>query len=1184
MEPPEANLAGATAERFAVLSRVGIALLREEDESRLLHLIAQTACELTGAAFAAFTVRPVDEEGEPLVPSEGNLFHLDAIVGVTPEQEALLGRMPLGEEGLLVPILRHGVPVRVADTFTFPHQSGDRSLSEGQDAASQAASAQGSLPQEELRSMGLPRGYPVVRSFLGVPLLDHRGQVRGGLLLGHPEPARFTQEDELLLVSLAAQATVALETARVSRLAQKRAQELQVILERISDGVVLVDPHGMIVRENGAARRVRERLKDTAEGEHAVEALLHAPARLARHGEMVEDTPVRVVEGHNETREYVVKASPLPQTSSRPLLQGQESTSPSNISGAVIVWHEVSDGMIGQPLGEGEQELVARTRQVEAILEAMTDAVFLYDRSGAIVQVNTAARRVFGLDVMPDYASSPQEERLAPYVLQDLQGQLLPREHWPLTRLLQGEVLAGEKTMEVLVRTLDGRQIQASFTGAPVRDREGRTLGAVLTVRDLSDRYRLERRLQEAERQARERASQLEAIFETMPEALFVYDREGRVVQMNVAGRQLFERILVSDYTTRPLEERFAHLAAYDEHRQPLALESLPTARILAGEVLTPAHAVEMVLRGGNGPALHLSVTGGPLRDVHGHLMGAVTISRDITERKRIERALRQQAQRLQVQSDLIERAHDAILVRDPASRITFWNRGAEKLYGWTAQEAMGKVTYTFLQTRFPESLETITSKLERAGQWEGELRHTCRDGTDVLVESYWAMVRNEAGQPVAILEISRDITQRRRLEELEQHMHAETEARRALLQLVLDELPSSVYLVRGRAARLVLANRATTAIWGATWSQDQPLSEFLRENGIRVCGIDGRPLAFEQLTTFRVLHHSGAVSQQQEIIRHPDGQTLPVLVNAVALDLSELFPSPQETDHPLAQAPLPAALVMHQDMSELFPSPQETDHPLAQAPLPAALVIHQDVTALKEAERLKDEFIAIAAHELRNPLAVLKGYVQTLLFQYKQGRGPELAEWQREALQNIDTATLSLVELTEDLLDVTRLQAGQLDLHPEPTDLVALARYVVKRLQRTTEQHRLALRTSLEHLVVPLDRGRIEQVLSNLLGNAIKYSPQGGPIEVAVWQEREMGEAVLSVRDQGIGIPAHQQARLFGRFARADNARQIAGTGLGLYICRALVDLHGGRIWFESVEGRGSTFFMALPKVLSTY
>jgi signal transduction histidine kinase len=239
---------------------------------------------------------------------------------------------------------------------------------------------------------------------------------------------------------------------------------------------------------------------------------------------------------------------------------------------------------------------------------------------------------------------------------------------------------------------------------------------------------------------------------------------------------------------------------------------------------------------------------------------------------------------------------------------------------------------------------------------------------------------------------------------------------------------------------------------------------------------------------------------------------------------------------------------------------------------------MHQDVTALKEAERLKDEFIAIAAHELRNPLAVLKGYAQTLLLQARQEEGSQVDEWQQEALHTIDKATLRLVELTEDLLDATRLQAGRLELYPEPTDLVALARRVVKRLQTTTQQHRLSLCTALEYLVVSVDPRRIEQVLTNLISNAIKYSPAGGPIEVAVWEEGGTSEAVLSVRDWGIGIPTAQQARIFGRFARAENARKIGGTGLGLYICRALVEQHAGRIWFESLEGKGSTFFMALP------
>ncbi len=235
---------------------------------------------------------------------------------------------------------------------------------------------------------------------------------------------------------------------------------------------------------------------------------------------------------------------------------------------------------------------------------------------------------------------------------------------------------------------------------------------------------------------------------------------------------------------------------------------------------------------------------------------------------------------------------------------------------------------------------------------------------------------------------------------------------------------------------------------------------------------------------------------------------------------------------------------------------------------------------ARQEAERLKDEFISIAAHELRTPLAILKGFAHMLLVQTARDKGSELVDWQVEALQGIDQATARLVELTEDLLDVTRLQAGRLTLHLEPTDLVALASRVVTRLQMTTQHHAISMHTPLEYLVVQVDPRRMEQVLSNLIGNAIKYSPEGGMIEVSVGEEAETKLALLRVSDHGIGIPAQQQSLVFGRFARADNARAhgIGGTGLGLYLCRELIERHAGRIWFESVEGQGSTFFVMLP------
>lgn len=235
---------------------------------------------------------------------------------------------------------------------------------------------------------------------------------------------------------------------------------------------------------------------------------------------------------------------------------------------------------------------------------------------------------------------------------------------------------------------------------------------------------------------------------------------------------------------------------------------------------------------------------------------------------------------------------------------------------------------------------------------------------------------------------------------------------------------------------------------------------------------------------------------------------------------------------------------------------------------------------ALKEAERLKDEFIGIAAHELRNPLAALMGFASMLTYQSASNRGPALADWQREALSEIEQATARLDKLTEDLLDVTRLQAGRLVLSLSPTGLVDLVRQQVRLAQMTTQRHVISFETMHSELLAEVDRGRIEQVVSNLLSNAIKYSPQGGSIVVALRREGEHSFALLQVADQGIGIPMEQQGKLFGRFVRAENARttEITGTGLGLYLSRELIKQHGGQLWFESVEGAGSTFFLRLP------
>ena len=522
----------------------------------------------------------------------------------------------------------------------------------------------------------------------------------------------------------------------------------------------------------------------------------------------------------------------------------------------------------------------------------------------------------------------------------------------------------------------------------------------------------------------------------------------------------------------------------------------------------------------------------------------ALASIRDVSAQRSAERERLMQSQQIRLQTDLINLARDAILVRDPVGRVLSWNRGAEELYGWTEQEALGRVTHTLLKTRFPVDRADVDARLEGDGRWEGELVHIRRDGSVVTVESRQVLMHNDEGQPGAVLEINRDITQRRQQEQTERAVYVETAARLTFMQQVLDALPSGTYLVYGHEARLLLANRATADVFGAQWPADQSMRAFLATNGIALSDAQGHTLPPEQYATLRAVGQRETVLQQQETIRRPGGSNLPVLVSALPL-----------------------------------PEPPGTGQ-LAPAGEPVALVVHQDVTALKEAEYLKDEFVGIVAHEFRTPMAALKGFADMLLVQTARQRGPALADWQQEALEEIDVAVTRLIVLAEELLDVTRLQAGRLLLQCAPTNVVALVRRVAEFLQQTTTRHQVHVSTEHAQLLVDIDPGRIEQVLTNLVGNAIKYSPQGGPVTITIWEEATAGVVKINVRDRGIGIPGPQQAQVFGRFMRADNAVAwgITGTGLGLYICRELVERHGGELWFESEEGTGSTFFLTLP------
>jgi signal transduction histidine kinase len=232
----------------------------------------------------------------------------------------------------------------------------------------------------------------------------------------------------------------------------------------------------------------------------------------------------------------------------------------------------------------------------------------------------------------------------------------------------------------------------------------------------------------------------------------------------------------------------------------------------------------------------------------------------------------------------------------------------------------------------------------------------------------------------------------------------------------------------------------------------------------------------------------------------------------------------------------------------------------------------------LRRLDEMKSTFIAVAAHELRTPLAPIRGYVEVLL---EEELGP-LNDEQREYLEIVQRSVGRLLSTTNSLLDATRIEAGRMELVLRPTDLSALVETIAAECMPQLEakaQH-LTLRAAPDLPPVLGDEARAAQIVRNLLSNASKYTPQRGLISVSLALAEEEGFLQVSVADNGVGVPAEDRPKLFARFFRAGNAAQTsaAGAGLGLYITRSLVELHGGRIWFESEPGEGSTFYVTFP------
>jgi signal transduction histidine kinase len=242
-------------------------------------------------------------------------------------------------------------------------------------------------------------------------------------------------------------------------------------------------------------------------------------------------------------------------------------------------------------------------------------------------------------------------------------------------------------------------------------------------------------------------------------------------------------------------------------------------------------------------------------------------------------------------------------------------------------------------------------------------------------------------------------------------------------------------------------------------------------------------------------------------------------------------------------------------------------------------LIILRDITREKTIERLKTEFVSISAHQLRTPLSAVKWTLRMIL---DEDLG-EISKEQREFLEKTYLSNERMIHLINDLLNITRIEEGRFLYNVKSQDIIEIAEGIISPVKEVAQRKGLRFEFQKSKTEIPkleLDPEKISLVFQNLLDNAVHYTKTGGLVKISIDCLKNKKEILISVKDTGIGISKAQQKRVFTRFFRGTNAikTETQGTGLGLFIAKNIVEAHGGRIWFESKENKGTTFYFTLP------
>ncbi len=549
-------------------------------------------------------------------------------------------------------------------------------------------------------------------------------------------------------------------------------------------------------------------------------------------------------------------------------------------------------------------------------------------------------------------------------------------------------------------------------------------------------------------------------------------------------------------------------------------------------------------------------------------------------------------------QAELIDLAYAAMIVRDLRGAIVFWNREAERVYGWSTDEARGHVVHELLHTRFPQPREQIEAQVVATGYWQGELVQETRDGRKIIMVSRWALQRDAGGDPEAILEVNLDITEQKRAEAERAELlsqaaaRAEAEAARRRFAFLAE---ASAILAGSLDYETTLSSVARLAVPQiADWCTVDVLAEDGTIQLLAVAHVDPHKVRWARELRQRYPPDPSAASGVPHVLRSGEPELYPEVSDAMwrtgAQDAER-----QQIMRGMSSVMIVPLVVQGRILGAItFVSAESRRHyaaddlDLAQnLARPAALAIdnarlYRQVQRLNDslerrAERLEaankelEAFAYSVSHDLRSPLRAIDGFSRILVEDYSD----QLDEEAHHYLGLVRDNAQQMGELIDDLLALSRLGRQALTKQSiEPRTLVDQA------LDDLAHEHE---GREVEIVVADLpacqcDPVLVRQVYVNLLSNALKFTRHCEHARIEIGSLEKDGYTAYYVKDNGVGFDMQYSAKLFGVFQRLHRAEDYEGTGAGLAIVQRIIHRHGGRVWAEARPNEGASFYFTLP------